>query len=133
MKKIFLLLFTFFSFSYFFGQGNNLQFNQVLNFEYSSSFLTYSPINVGTITVPTDKIYKIVSGSAIRRYNGVDNLDHVKIQVGEHIVSGGDGSMSLNNCPIWLGSGTYNVFISASNSSDNLKGALSIVEFNIVQ
>ena len=133
MKKILLFIFTLFSFSYFFGQGNNLQFNQVLNFEYSTSFLTYSPTNVGTITVPTDKVYKIVSGSATRRYNGVDHLNYIKIQVGEHVVSGGESNISLNNCPIWLGSGTYNVFISPSYTTDNMQGALSIVEFNIVQ
>ena len=63
MKKIFLLLFTFFSFSYFFGQGNNLQFNQVIFNEYSTTIgpTTGTESKCRTDKVGANKTIKITS------------------------------------------------------------------------
>ena len=134
MKKIILISILLLSCCLFYGQGSsNLGFNQVLNYEYSVNHTNYNPVNVGTITVPTGKVWKITSGSASRIYGNEYYLSQVTIKVGEHIVSGygPSGASYINFCPIWLGSGSYSVFLTSSSSVQSMKGALSVVEFNI--
>ena len=54
--------------SLFYGQGSsNLGFSQVLNYEYTSSLSAYSEVTVGTLTVPSNKVWKITSGSLTER------------------------------------------------------------------
>ena len=55
------------SFSYFFGQENNLQFNQVINQDFTVTAATgwaESWLSSGTITVPSNTVWKITSSSA---------------------------------------------------------------------
>lgn len=134
MKKTILISFLLLSCTLFYGQGSsNLGFNQVLNYDYSipySSQLLWT--SAGTITVPSNKVHKITSGSAYRVANGNSYNSGSGIKVGENIVFlYGDNNDSENHCPIWLSSGTYQVYIYAGIASSTLKGSLSIVEFNI--
>ena len=136
MKKIILTVLTIITILGLKAQGNNLQFNQVLNYEYTHGVigvnLLQSWFNVGLITVPPNKVYKITSGSIHIATSSKFFFDFGAIKVGEHLVSGGENDSHINNCPIWLGTGTYNVSLAYSNSGQVLYGALSIIEFNIV-
>ena len=136
MKKLILTILTTITILGVNAQGNNLQFNQVLNYEYTQGVmgvnLSESWFNVGLITVPPNKVYKITSGSIHTASNINLYFDFGGIKVGEHFVSGGENDSHINNCPIWLGTGTYNVSLAHSNTGQVLYGALSIIEFNIV-
>ena len=140
MKKTILISFLLLSCTLFYGQGTsyNLGFSQVLNLEFSIQNPTgYIWNSAGTITVPSNKVYKITSGSSYLNYPSTSDAEKVKFKVGEHIVVDNNFSSSgwvkINYCPIWLSSGTYNVYLysNTSGSSFSLKGALSIVEFNV--
>jgi len=143
MKKTILISILLFSCTVFYGQGTsyNLGFSQVLNLEFDIQNATgYIWNSAGTITVPSNKVYKITSGSSYLYYSSSINNDteKVKFKVGEHIVVdnnyNANGWVKVNHCPIWLSSGTYNVYLYSNTSgsiSFSLKGALSIVEFNV--
>jgi hypothetical protein len=144
MKKILLFIFTFFSFYCFLGQGNNLQFSQVLNFNFNhTTSANWSKNAVGTITVPNNKAWKITSGdfSKIIDHSGQTYLDGGAIFINDIAIAG--HALYANNpfnygvdFPYWLASGTYNVYLKHNTSSTNsytLYGSLSIIEFNIVQ
>ena len=71
MKKIFLISFLLLSCTLFYGQGTsyNLGFSQVLNLSFSGNYSTNTIdhrdwINVGTLTVPSNKVHKITNGSS---------------------------------------------------------------------
>ena len=136
MKKIFLLLFTFFSFSYFFGQGNNLQFSQVLNNDYSILCGTqYALYSAGSITVPTNKVWKITSStvysSTNSSYSGVLFIDNIRVSSGRITPS---TSSNQTSGILWLKSGNYTVYlVSTSDNNQEIKGTISGIEFNIVQ
>ena len=144
MKKILLFTFTIFTFSFAFSQGNNLQFSQVLNFNFNhTTSANWSKNAVGTITVPNNKAWKITSGdfSKIIDYSGQIYPDGGAIFINDIAIA---GHALFNNIPLnfgvdfpyWLASGTYNVYLKHNTSSTNsytLYGSLSIIEFNIVQ
>lgn len=137
MKKLIFTILTTITILGLNAQGNNLQFNQVINNEYTlSSFLNHRYNQVGSITVPTNKVYKITSASAYRWDGGsYDYTNGCSIKVGENILydylysNGGQ----ISNTPVWLSSGTYIVYLRSISSYAELKGGLSIIEFNIVQ
>ena len=147
MKKIILSCLCVFALSFTYGQGtsssSNLGFNQVLNYNYSASpGSNYSWTSAGTLSVPANKVHKIISGSSYRIYNGQDLLTYTAIKVGEHIVftqpqnNNAAAGTSILFCPIWLSGGSqgtdYQVYLYSPNaSSTTLKGSLSIVEFNV--
>ena len=140
MKKTILISFLLLSCTLFYGQGTsyNLGFSQVLNLEFSKQNPTgYMWNSAGTITVPSNKVYKITSGSSYSDYGSSSDTDKNKLKVGEHIVvdnkQTGSGLTQINHCPIWLSSGTYNVYLQINSSGGNfsIKGSLSIVEFNV--
>ena len=128
----------------FYGQGTsyNLGFSQVLNLSFSGNYTTVSNdykrwINVGTLTVPSNKAHKITNGSSYLITNSFNQVEaKTFMRIGEHVFGNEDGNVGQMNSPIWLSSGTYNVYILFDNGSSSwenstLKGALSIVEFNI--
>ena len=137
MKKTILISFLLLSCTLFYGQGTsyNLGFSQVLNYEYTSNLGGYSELTVGTLTVPSNKVWKITSGSLH------DNLPQGqysaallvgKLTVFEINRSGNYGVANTLLTPIWLSSGTYSVKI--QNRYQNpltFSGGLSIVEFNV--
>ena len=133
MKKLlFILLSTFLS-SGIYAQANNLQFSQVLNFEYSSPVLSgYGESTVGSLTVPAGKVWKVTSGSC---YPSPNNTSGCSIRIGNNVIYlvGYSFNTSVSNTPTWLNTGSYSVIISSLfGSSTAFIGALSIVEFNIV-
>jgi hypothetical protein len=98
------------------AQGN-LQFNQVLNVEFTSSVST-------TLTVPTGKVWKLenlvmtsLNNYACFSYNGSTYY------LRQHNTS----SSAWDNFPFWIGSGKTVTFGAGCAS-----GMISILEFNIV-
>jgi len=135
MKKILLFIFTFFSLSYFFGQGNNLQFSQVLNYSYNeSSPPVFNMVSQGTLTVPANKVWKITSASSYgrRASDGYTNYVNGGLYI-DNIEINPSAQNHSSNVPYWLSSGTYTVYLYTSESNYHIYGTLSIVEFNIVQ
>ena len=136
MKKIILISILLLSCCLFYGQGSsNLGFNQVLNYEYTSSLGAYSELTVGTLTVPSNKVWKITSGSLHDNLNRGDQSAALlvgKLTVFEINRSGNYGVANTLLTPIWLSSGTYSVKIQNRYSSGlTFSGGLSIVEFNV--
>ena len=141
MKKILLFTFTFFSFSYFLGQGNNLQFNQVINqdFTYNSpSSWTWS--TAGTIVVPANKVLKITSCSSYTSGTSFSRDSYpCNMRIDSKLVYGTQmGSISAGEAwnismPIWLATGTYSVELMSSTAGNQNNGSISGIEFNIVQ
>ena len=138
MKKILPFIFTFFSFSYFFGQGNNLQFNQVINQDFTVTAptgWTESWLSSGTIIVPSNTVWKITSSSAFSASasSHIGYKDYsAGIMIGKQVAH--DRIKGMLPHPIWLSSGTYTVWLSNNNSSyPIIFGSISAIEFNIVQ
>ena len=136
MKKILLFIFTFFSFYCFLGQGNNLQFSQVLNNDYSllcgNQYALYS---AGSFTVPTNKVWKItystVYNSTNPSYSGALLIDNIRVNSGRITPS---TSNNQTGGILWLKSGNYTVYLmSTSDNNQEIKGTISGIEFNIVQ
>ena len=115
-----------------FAQGN-LQFNQVLNFNYSASGLgSYASSNVATVTVPAGKVWKVTSASSERQ----NNLTSSAIKVDNHVLykdkNSGGPAMSQNT-PYWLQAGTHTITLSNLTSATvTIHGSISIIEFNVV-
>ena len=141
MKKILLFIFSLFCLSYYFGQGNNLQFSQVLNLDFSSTCnVGYSWSSAGTFTVSSNKVLKITSCSAFATdLNSFANASGASMKIGNKLVYNQGHNTNISNgvaMPVWLESGTYTVYLfgrSTNSSDNNLKGSISAVEFNIVQ
>ena len=139
MKKLALIAFCFASFQLY-SQGN-LQFNQVVNSVFTSTFTGES--TVGSITVPAGKVLKIESASLTWSNNPAspgspnrpvqpDGLSY--IIVGTHVVWGGSSNFSYDDkLPIWLPSGTYDVKARPVSSTAYPNAvSISCIEFNIV-
>ena len=139
MKKLLIILFTFLIAQGIYSQGNNLQFNQVVNQDFNTSGVVYQWNNAGTFTVGANKVLKITSVSAFMKSSAGSNSFPCDMKIGEKLVynSRGNGQADGNSIqtPIWFGSGSYTVYLfrhSATNA-DNQHGSISGVEFNIVQ
>ena len=134
MKKTLLLLFTFFSFSAAMAQGNNLQFSEVKYLPFSHSTNTsHEQSNVGSITIPSNKVWKITSVSAHSVYSNGQRIDAAFFKV--HIA---DIFVESSDFPIWLPTGTYTVFFDHDSNVSTYQGTtskctISAIEFNLVQ
>jgi hypothetical protein len=116
MKTIVLSIFLFATMGIY-AQGN-LQFNQVINVEYSSTG--------ASVTVPAGKTWKIEGCmiSAINSYSCM-TINGVTYFMRQHNTS----SSAWDNFPFWLTEGkTVNFGSNCAGSS----GIVSIIEFNIV-
>jgi len=138
MKKILLFIFTIFSLSYISGQGNNLQFSQVINQDFTVTAPTgwvESWLSSGTITVPPNTVWKITSSSAFSASasSHIGYKDYnAGIMIGKQVAH--DRVKGMLPHPIWLSSGTYTVWLTNySTSYPIVFGSISGVEFNIVQ
>lgn len=118
------------------AQGN-LQFNQVINLDYSATFTGFGKQNLGSVTIPAGKVWKIESATMYRD-NGLYNYAPVvdanlafdKILVKDNK---SNGNVAATNYPIWISEGTYPVIMSSNNSSAyTYVCAISIIEFNVV-
>jgi hypothetical protein len=115
MKIILTSLFLVFC-TFIFSQGN-LQFNQVLNIEFTGTSTT-------SYTVPVGKIWKLencllpsTNTYACMVYNGTTYI------LRQHNTS----SSSWDNFPFWIGSGKTITFGGGCSS-----GMISIIEFNVM-
>jgi hypothetical protein len=99
-----------------FAQGN-LQFNQVLNVEFTSSSST-------TLTVPSDKVWKLENlvMTSINNY-ACFTLNGNTYYLRQHNTS----SSSWDNFPLWI-AGNKTITFGAGCAS----GMVSILEFNVV-
>ena len=143
MKYIYTLLFVAISAASF-AQGN-LQFNQVLNFNYEATISANSAYAIGSVivdilTVPVGKVWKITTASC--KDTGY-NRRNTSIAINNHYLYEVRGSSQYgvvsNNTPYWLSSGTINeveIFnnytTSSSSNTITAVGAISVIEFNIV-
>ena len=123
MKHLFTFLLVAISASCF-AQGN-LQFNQVLNFNYSVPNGGANGQLAGTLSVPTNKVWKITSASASDGLNDGNRL----IRVNNHVLyeRRTNGNLSMNT-PHWLSTGNHTVEIFGTAKI----GSLSIIEFNVI-
>ena len=132
MKYIYTFLFVAISATTF-AQGGNLQFNKVLNFDYSSVFVSgYGNEILETITVPIGKVWKITAASSHgTSYSGISRS---ALAVNSHFLWFQTNSSSfIMNTPFWLSSGIheFKVFNQYSGSQE-ISSAISVIEFNIV-
>ena len=148
MKKLFLITFLFTSLGLY-SQGN-LQFNRIINLEYSQvlSGTTGSASDTGentlaSLTIPENKVWKIVSASITggdrnRGNNPLYNKSNGSLEIGlflggTKIITNIDYESNQVRLPIWFASGTRNLnAYMVSTDLDPYFFSLSIIEFNIV-
>lgn len=115
------------------AQGN-LQFNQVvkpvLNFV-SNTLWTPS---VGTITVPTGKVWKIETVTYLGGNSGtwwplVGLSDYVILE--DFLVYDDDNNIK-KLFPLWLPSGTYTIKANQGTTNQDKRIAISAIEFNVL-
>ena len=130
MKKIILTVLTIITIWGVNAQGNNLQFNQVINQTFTVNVTANERwFASSTITVPIDKVWKITSSSAYASDINVSNERYYSggyIKIGDHVVK-------ESNFPVWLSSGTYTIWLSVlTTSCPKITGSISAIEFKIV-
>ncbi len=128
MKNIFALFIFLLSISSTsFGQGN-LQFNQVINGEITA-LVDYDLTTMGTITVPTGKVWKVESVS-MRYFDGAwATVSNATAWINKHHVW--DPGLNIPSIlPLWLSPGTYT--ISAVGSNETIDFTYSVIEFNVI-
>lgn len=135
MKKLILILFTFLMAHGIYGQGNNLQFNRVVNESSNVAVSSTSAVSAGSITVSANKVLKITSASV---YQGDNSSPYrLTLRIGNHVVTTFDGQTGETlqySFPLWLESGNHSVTVSKGTAgSGDLTWSISGVEFNIVQ
>ena len=142
--KIRLLFLLFITFTLGLEAQGDLQFNQVLNFDLVIPSAPGSGIksSIVPLTVPTGKVWKVVSASANSgpgtsintSMNAQLRLDEVLI-----FILPAASSFSLGNVmPMWLPAGEHSVELlyqwgASSYGAGVVNGKLSVIEFNIVQ
>jgi hypothetical protein len=115
--KIVILSFFLFPFSFLFSQGN-LQFNQVLNLEFTGTSTTSYTVPVGKIWKLENVLLTSLNFYACMSYNGTTYY------LRQHNTS----SSSWDNFPFWFGGGKTMIFGGGGCSA----GMISIIEFNVV-
>lgn len=120
------------------AQGN-LQFNRVVRESFTGTSATNatadSAIVAGTITVPSNKVWKIESGSVVKTPTLNTYFMSLNIDGQMLYYSHGAGSyVVFNSPPIWLYEGTYEVTVSNTYTigSTPFLAKISAIEFNIV-
>ena len=139
-----LLFLLFIAFTLGLEAQGDLQFNQVLNFDLVIPSETGSGIksSIVPLTIPTGKVWKVVSASANTGPNTTVNTTiNVQLRLDEALIYllSPASSFSLGNVfPIWLPAGEhsiellYNWNVNSYGAGD-INGKLSVIEFNIVQ
>ena len=149
MKQLILISFLFIS-TGIYSQGN-LQFNRVINLEYTQNLngTNSNASNTGetlleSIELEENKVWKVVSaaitnGDRIRGGNPLyQNGNEVGLFINKTKIY---ASMATNNniqqnisMPIWISSGTKNIITYMNGTdTDPFTISISIIEFNIVQ
>ena len=151
MKKLILISFLFIS-TVIYSQGN-LQFNKVINLEYTKVLngTDNNAANTGetlleTVTIEENKVWKVVSaaitggdrlrgGNPLSPYTDHDVglfLNKTKIYQSSRAVNANEKFRDVS-MPIWFSSGTKNVITYMyGTDSDPITISISIIEFNVV-
>jgi hypothetical protein len=135
MKKIFLFVFLSILLNKNINAQGNLQFNQVISQSYSASVASDVFSTMGTIIVPPSKVLKIES---VGFYPNNGSAAEGAVLIGGQVaytksVFNSTGMYEMNNCPIWLGEGTYLFQVRHKwGSSVNVRSSFSAIEFNII-
>ncbi|MDG1035838.1 MAG: hypothetical protein P8O87_03270 [Crocinitomicaceae bacterium] len=137
MKNIFLILAITFSSSSF-AQGN-LQFNQVILSEFTTSTQSSGEYITGSITVPAGKVWKVEHASVygygsyvMSEYGGWSlSIGNILIYRSKDNLNTIDG---CDNFPIWLPSGSYNIVIGQERTGNwaSVRSHINAIEFNVV-
>jgi hypothetical protein len=127
MKK-YLFMLSFLLLAVLIHAQGNMQFNQVIRIKNTGSISLPASINVATITVPANKVWKIESASAQLYLN---------ITIDGQLAFYGNANqdaMINPSLPIWLSSGTYQVLLFGTASAGTIAytTVISGLEFNIV-
>lgn len=128
MKKLLLIIIVAISGSTF-GQGN-LQFNQVINQEFTI-FIPGTPTVMGTIVVPAGKVLKIETCSMIQGSQFIQTSSGDQVFIGNNTVFVGNTYSREGYLPLWLSEGSYNV-TGRVGSSTTSTFSYSAIEFNII-
>tara|TARA_B100000886_G_scaffold319579_1_gene260436 strand:- start:90 stop:563 length:474 start_codon:yes stop_codon:yes gene_type:complete len=150
MKKLILISFLFVS-TVVYSQGN-LQFNRVINLEYSQNLngTNSSASNIGetlleSITIEENKVWKVVSAaitggdrtrgdSPLYPYGNDVGLFINKTKIYQSMSNVATHNQQTIRMPIWISSGTKNIITYMSGTdADPFTISISIIEFNIVQ
>ena len=116
-----------------FAQGN-LQFNQVKRIKVTASVSFGSTNPITTITVPSNKVWKIESACLTDPSSGQPIGGYSNLSVDNQIICS-TNTNTITYCPqlIWLPSGTYNLFVcNGTGSTVSCLAVLNAIEFNIV-
>ena len=114
------------------AQGN-LQFNDVKNSEITGTTSPFDPnigvpiSTIGTITVPTGKVWKIESTSV--KENNTSDISSTPSYV--LILNNHRASGNSSIFPIWLSAGNYLVKVSGGAASIAVIASISAIEFNV--
>ena len=150
MKKLILISFLFIS-TVVYSQGN-LQFNRVINLEYSQNLngTNSNASNIGetlleSITIEENKVWKVVSAaitggdrnrgdSPLYPYGNDVGLFINKTKIYQSMSNVATHNQQTIRMPIWISSGTKNIITYMSGTdTDPFTISISIIEFNIVQ
>ena len=150
MKKLILVFFLFIS-TVVYSQGS-LQFNRVINLEYSQNLngTNTSASNIGetlleSITIEENKVWKVVSAaitggdrnrgdSPLYPYGNDVGLFINKTKIYQSMSNVATHNQQTIRMPIWISSGTKNIITYMSGTdADPFTISISIIEFNIVQ
>lgn len=150
MKKLILISFLFIS-TVVYSQGN-LQFNRVINLEYTQNLngTNSSASNIGetlleSITIEENKVWKVVSAaitggdrnrgdSPLYPYGNDVGLFINKTKIYQSMSNVATHNQQTIRMPIWISSGTKNIITYMSGTdTDPFTISISIIEFNIVQ
>lgn len=116
------------------AQGN-LQFNQVKRITYSGSPTVNTNTTISTITVPSNKVWKIESGSIAYTQSGLAAALglNMLLLVDNQMIYGYYGGSLYSSPPIWLPTGTYQVIIGNNNTNaTSVQVGISAIEYNII-
>ena len=134
MKKIILTILTTITILGINAQGNNLEFNRVINQDFIGNVDSQIFYNIGTITVDPNKTLKI---SSFMGFRDTHSSSYVNVKINNMmVISSGtsQGEKIFAATPIWLGSGTHIVYFKGSGSVlQPASFSISGIEFNIVQ
>jgi hypothetical protein len=138
MKKLlFLALLSVLSLPIY-SQGN-LQFNQVVQESFSPSVTSNTLTTIGTITVPTGKVWKIESAVLSWTETAGTTNSSFRLFIAGHctwalyLANTGDIGIDRQTAPLWLKAGTYQIQVFQKSSFSNLpmNASYSGIEFNI--
>ena len=114
-----------------FAQGN-LQFNQVVNLDFSGLNVVTS-----TITVPAGKVWKVNHAGALSTFAApgnypvrvVGSFDYISID--NYVIYLPHTNGQSAELPLWLGAGDYDM-LGRFTTGDPVSISISAIEFNIV-